>query len=523
MGAEAVLTRNDATDAKPGRVPAVADRADSLRLRVLAGLLLAVMAAFLVGAILAGGFADRSEIYRGPMEGITALELGALAPWPVTQHELDRFITSTFVHLSVSHWLANACLLLLTGNLVGGVCGSAALVLIFSGSFLSGHLVTLAWSDTLFVGGASGGAYGLMASVIVLDWLHPQSLPTSLQGRRRLRLFGFGAIVVWELVAWSATASALWRSGINHPGHIGGLAGGALLAFLLLRQRDPAALRDGSLPWLRPAAIGALVLICLSLGVSVHRTLTSGRGGVFAAFDRWLDSGEMSAARVDDVATRYAITRRIDRSSLMHARDALVRAGAAEAHGGDAGLETLATLEYRLGAPEKAVAFGSRAFEEGLFDPKVERIGASMLARFGTALLAAESVPLFVGAASTLVPSVRLGASGAGARILDLRLERPAQSGLTLYAVLQPPRSRDGLLRIQLGPTAGQSWSFEDNGSTLARIPDGTKLRIFYVAEAPPGLAPDAWTWRVWWMDPRVERLPGPLESPASPGPGPVP
>ncbi len=502
MGTEAVLTNNNGTGAAV-RGASEVDSAESLRLRALAGLLLGVTTGFLVGAVLEGGFKDGWGLLRGHLSAVTALELGALAPWPVTVHELDRVLTSAFVHGGVGHWFLNVSALLLMGRVVAGACGSAGLVLVFSCSLLGGHLATLGLSNELAVVGASSGAYGIFGALAVLDWLHPQSLPPAIQGMRSIRLYALAGIVAWELAALLGTALSLWSSSINHLGHIGGLVVGVLSALLLVGGRDPATLREHPPLWLRPAAIGMLTLFSLALGTSLYRTLTSGRAGVFAAFDAWLATGEASPERVNQVAWLYAITPDIDRSSLLQARDAMLRAGTAERGVDPHRLDTLATLEFRLGAPAKAVTLESRVLEE-----LKGREYASQLARFGLAQL--DGPGSLASGSSVPKASVRLEANEGSARTLELSLEHPPSSGMTLYAVLLSKRSLEGLLRIRLGPTTAASWSFDDNRSTLAALPDETDLRIFLVEDGSSGLDADSWSWRIWRMDRQVEELPGP-------------
>lgn len=129
-----------------------------------------------------------------------------------------RIFTATFVHLDVGHLLLNLLLISLIGREVERAYGwRVVLALIFACSI--GGALFIWWMQPLTaVGGASTFGYGLFAMLILLSTARGQGLagPAVL----------LGVNLVYSVMM---TSVSLW-------GHIGGLAGGAVVA-LALRAR----------------------------------------------------------------------------------------------------------------------------------------------------------------------------------------------------------------------------------------------------------------------------------------------
>lgn len=153
----------------------------------------------------------------------------AFVLWGPYVHEggaqLARMVTYLLLHAGIGHLAANMILLLLVGYEVEQWAGTAALVgiYLFSGVTAAAAVVLLdPLSPTV---GASGAIYGLMPALVLIAW----ELRQSLTGPLVLVAVNLGYTLMVPQVS-------LW-------GHLGGLAGGELVAIVMwaVRRRKRTA------------------------------------------------------------------------------------------------------------------------------------------------------------------------------------------------------------------------------------------------------------------------------------------
>jgi membrane associated rhomboid family serine protease len=147
-----------------------------------------------------------------------------------------RFVTHQFLHGSVGHWFGNMLVLLLAGPFAEAALGRLRFLLGYlAGGAFAGAVFLLFSSSTLI--GASGAIAAAMAMVAILYWT------------RRVPVFywvffyfdtarvpALALLPVWianELYQWVSQPDAR----VAYSAHLGGLIGGALLAWWL-RPRD---------------------------------------------------------------------------------------------------------------------------------------------------------------------------------------------------------------------------------------------------------------------------------------------
>ena len=139
-----------------------------------------------------------------------------------------------FLHVDIMHLLLNTGLLLAFGSAVERRLGGARFVIVFAAAAAAGALAELTadHSRPVFVIGASGAVYGMMAAAIPI--MFRAGLPA---GRRRMLEFiamimGLNLIVAGlGLGDFLAGADIAWRA------HIGGFLAGLLLGFALPPRR----------------------------------------------------------------------------------------------------------------------------------------------------------------------------------------------------------------------------------------------------------------------------------------------
>jgi membrane associated rhomboid family serine protease len=169
------------------------------------GLLVAIGVVYLA-QLLSGGFVTQLLLYWPPL---TAVE-----PW--------RMITAIFVHsaTSVFHILFNGYSLYILGTLVERLIGSSRFLALFFLAGFGGSVAVLFLSPAAAVVGASGAIFGLFGALFVIQ--------RSFGGANPQLLIVLGLNLVLGFVV----------PGISWQAHIGGLAVGALVAWILVRTRE---------------------------------------------------------------------------------------------------------------------------------------------------------------------------------------------------------------------------------------------------------------------------------------------
>ena len=177
--------------------------------------------------VLAGGTAtllyERFRYGRGGITGDYGL-LGGLAPSVgmdpvvgVSAGEWWRLVTGGFLHGGLLHLVFNMFLLWMLGQQLEHLHRPVRYVGLYLGSLAAGSLGVMLMDPMALTVGASGAVFGLMAATVVHQ-LHRGVNPWHT---------GLGGLVVVNLFF------TFGRPGISIGGHLGGLVGGAVLAWLL--------------------------------------------------------------------------------------------------------------------------------------------------------------------------------------------------------------------------------------------------------------------------------------------------
>jgi membrane associated rhomboid family serine protease len=167
-------------------------------------------------------------------------EFGLFGP-SVANGEWYRLLTSGFLHASIFHIGFNMFALFFLGRILEPGIGTARFIAIYFVSLFAGSLgATLLSPDSLTIG-ASGAIFGIFgATFIIARSRGVDALASSI-----------GIILVLNLVF------TLGRPEISIGGHLGGLAGGALCALLILAgERGYLGERHTPMEVLAMAALG---------------------------------------------------------------------------------------------------------------------------------------------------------------------------------------------------------------------------------------------------------------------------
>lgn len=149
-----------------------------------------------------------------------------------------RLFTAMFLHIGVLHLLSNLYALHMLGPLVEGYYGHARFLAIYLVGGLTGSVASYAFSPASSAG-ASGAIFALIGATTVYFLRYRDNFGA----RGRAIVQNMFLIIAINLIFGLSVAF------IDNWGHIGGLLGGALLAWALLpRYRPPQAIRLGPQP-----------------------------------------------------------------------------------------------------------------------------------------------------------------------------------------------------------------------------------------------------------------------------------
>jgi rhomboid protease GluP len=206
----------------------------------------------------------------------TTLSLGArsefLNNWAKINEDIHngqyyRLFTAMFLHLNLMHIVFNGYALYVFGSDVEGLFGHARFAVIYFLGGLSGSLASFVFVDAPSVG-ASGAIFAIFGADIVYFYHHRQ-LHGEI-GQRHLNQLIMLMVINLALGFFSAFSSS---SGIqiDVAGHIGGLVGGVILAWLIgpsyTVQFDnmpsvPRVIDENPLSrWVLPSVIYAVLLL----------------------------------------------------------------------------------------------------------------------------------------------------------------------------------------------------------------------------------------------------------------------
>jgi membrane associated rhomboid family serine protease len=135
----------------------------------------------------------------------------------VTSGEWWRLLTAGFLHGSIIHLLFNVYILWVLGSQLENIVGKAKFIIIYFGSLLGGSLASYLFSPFgSYSIGASGAIFGLMGAMLVV-------------GRKRnLDISQITTLVVMNVVIGFVISGIDWRA------HLGGLAAGAFITWVLI-------------------------------------------------------------------------------------------------------------------------------------------------------------------------------------------------------------------------------------------------------------------------------------------------
>ncbi|HUG09485.1 MAG TPA: rhomboid family intramembrane serine protease [Opitutaceae bacterium] len=167
-------------------------------------------------------------------DDITAyIRYGANNGGATTDGEWWRLLTSMFMHYGILHVALNMWALFNTGVFLEKLQGRALYAITYLGSGLAGGFASILWNgDKVWSAGASGAVFGVIGGIIGFMLRERQSIPRAvLRGMMNSSLAFAGYNILFGFSI----------PGIDNAAHLGGLAGGIALGWLLAVPVEAAA------------------------------------------------------------------------------------------------------------------------------------------------------------------------------------------------------------------------------------------------------------------------------------------
>jgi membrane associated rhomboid family serine protease/Tfp pilus assembly protein PilF len=217
------------------------------------------------------------EIFAGGADNTKVLlNLGAAYGPYMRRGEYWRLVMPIFLHGGWLHIFGNSYCLYILGPILERVYGYGRYLTIYVAAGMGGAFLSMAVSRNVSVG-ASGAIFGMAGAMLVTGYMHRDVIPP-----RWGRAFGRGMIpfIVLNL------ALGFSVRGIDNWGHLGGLASGVLLAFVIPPPRHDLPYGETAEPPAQAIVALPLVVVILSMAATANHYRT------IQAMDRLLAEGE---------------------------------------------------------------------------------------------------------------------------------------------------------------------------------------------------------------------------------------
>jgi rhomboid protease GluP len=189
-----------------------------------------------------------------------------------------RLLTSCFIHFGIVHLALNMYALYQTGSTTERLFGRGRFLALYLFAGLTGSLASMIWNPVINGAGASGAIFGVFGGLIAFTLDARNRVPRAVMTEHRNSTLLFAG--------YSLFYGAV-HPNIDNAAHLGGLAGGFLMGWLLARPIDIESRARASATRLAATAGVAVAVLALMFAFASHP-----RAGVSEriAFHRYLDN-----------------------------------------------------------------------------------------------------------------------------------------------------------------------------------------------------------------------------------------
>lgn len=179
-----------------------------------------------------------------------------------------RLVTNTFVHFGILHIAFNMWALYASGRTVERLFGSVRFMLLYLFAGIAASMVSLLWHSDVNSAGASGAIFGVFGGMLAFVLNKRNEVPQSVMIEQRNSTIGFAAYSLFYGVA---------HAGVDNAAHVGGLAAGLAMGFVLARPLTAGARRAANpASFASGLAFGVIALIALSWPITHPNAQTAG-------------------------------------------------------------------------------------------------------------------------------------------------------------------------------------------------------------------------------------------------------
>jgi rhomboid protease GluP len=166
-----------------------------------------------------------------------------------------RLVTSMFLHFGLLHVAFNMLALYVNGSVAERIFGSLRYSVIYLVAGICGSVASLLWHSQANAAGASGAIFGVLGAMIAFFLRSEAGVPRSVV---KAQLNSAGLFVFYNLVIGASS------QGIDNAAHLGGLAGGFIMGFLLSRPLQADRVEND---WTRQWLIAFSAMAAASVGM----------------------------------------------------------------------------------------------------------------------------------------------------------------------------------------------------------------------------------------------------------------
>ena len=386
--------------------------------------------------------------------------MGANAPGLVEKGEWYRLVTANLLHAGYLHLACNAFFGYIIAAMVERLLGVRRFVLLLLVTGILSQAVSAAWNlyspaGHLLSVGISGALFGMLGALAVLNFRFAAQLPGGYRLTPRAWFY---------LLGLNFVAMPLLVHEIDVACHVGGFVSGIVMGWLLCRGQADITQPPpfGPASRLALALLSALWLAAAAQAVVNFYDPEARTGDRATVIHDVLSMSQPNPAADNELAWDIATAPSPGREELSSAQALATRARAAAAAkmkraGADkdsskdysATTDTLATVEYRQGNLEDAIALEEPLFTEA-------PIFGGQLARFLNAYVQAQHKPRLIEAKEAPVLTLAAPADG-GNRRFEIRLAEPTTRGAEIYALLMLGGKPVGIVNVSVWPNTDKA------------------------------------------------------------------
>lgn len=401
-------------------------------------------------------------------EPLLLVDLGANAPALVGDGQWYRLVTANFLHSGFLHLYLNAIALWFLGLLVERLMGASRFLIVYTFAAVGGSLASALASRAPLSVGSSTAIFGLLGSLGVLNLLFHDELPPVF--RQPLRW--------WVLIIGINVLFPILVPQIDWAAHIGGLFAGAAVTWLLYRGHSNLELDLASRPSVTVALWIAMGLSLAGVAIGVVRALNPPDGDQAIVAEAFADDADADPNLLNVIAWSFVADRKASPRRLAAAKSVAERA-VLEAPNDWALLDTLATVQYKTGDLDAAIATERRAILEE--EQYGERSGFlnTQLGRF-LRDKTRDAGPLRLGGVEPSDVTAALVRQDGGV-FVRIDLSRSFANGLRVFALVRSGGVDLAVVRAVIPPTETDSAILDDDLGVLSALPGDAVLDVMLI------------------------------------------